>query len=470
MNKLLERRKGLLAALQNILDGCDKEGRNPTTDEESKIETLRSEITDVNQQIENRKQIDDLIADANADQTAIENAATTPAYQSAPAATATASAPADHINRGLSVQDQRDINSFSFTRACRPVMGIGVAEGIEAEMLQEGLKEKQSSGAPFQSNVVIPTLVLNHGLRFSSQGLPRVQNDMTTTAAQGGNLIETTLRAPIDVLYDQLVLTRLGATFLTGLKGNVGIPQLGAAAQPTHKAETAAADEVQATTTDPLLTMSPNRLPVVSEVTTQLLQQSELAIEPWLRNHLMQNTAIGMQVGAINGSGSSNQPTGILNTAGLTLVAHGTDGGQPTRNTVTQLMGTVDVANAAQGSLGFLTNGKVVTTLKETKTDAGSGQFVIGLADNDTIAGTPAGKTNSVPSNLTKGSGTNLSALVYGNFADLFIGQWGGLGVLVDPYTKSDTGLVRLTLEAFYDVACVRVASFAASNDLITTI
>jgi hypothetical protein len=38
------------------------------------------------------------------------------------------------------------------------------------------------------------------------------------------------------------------------------------------------------------------------------------------------------------------------------------------------------------------------------------------------------------------GSGSSLSAMIFGNFSDLVVGQWSSLDVLFDPYTGSSTG------------------------------
>ena len=78
-------------------------------------------------------------------------------------------------------------------------------------------------------------------------------------------------------------------------------------------------------------------------------------------------------------------------------------------------------------------------------------------------------ETNNVPSNLTKGSGTDLSALIFGNFSDLIIGKWGAVDVLVDPYSLGTTGAVRVIVFSDVDVAVRHAESFAAILDMITT-
>ena len=88
---------------------------------------------------------------------------------------------------------------------------------------------------------------------------------------------------------------------------------------------------------------------------------------------------------------------------------------------------------------------------------------------NDPLNGFSVGYSNHVPSNLTKGSGTDLSALIFGNFNDLVIGQWGGMDILVNPFTKGKEGITELIATMYTDVAVLRPQSFAAILDIITS-
>jgi hypothetical protein len=85
------------------------------------------------------------------------------------------------------------------------------------------------------------------------------------------------------------------------------------------------------------------------------------------------------------------------------------------------------------------------------------------------LAGYPYADTTNVPNDLTKGDGTALSALIFGNWADLYVGQWGGLDILVNPYTKAKEGLVEIVAEMYYDLEVARPVSFAAMLDIVTT-
>jgi len=83
--------------------------------------------------------------------------------------------------------------------------------------------------------------------------------------------------------------------------------------------------------------------------------------------------------------------------------------------------------------------------------------------------GYKAGVSTQVPSDLTKGTGTALSAIIFGNWNDLMIGQWGGLDIVVDPYTLATTNMLRVVANSWWDVALRHPESFAAMVDAVTT-
>ena len=91
------------------------------------------------------------------------------------------------------------------------------------------------------------------------------------------------------------------------------------------------------------------------------------------------------------------------------------------------------------------------------------------MDDKSALFGYKVIATSLVPSNLTKGSGSSLSAMIFGNFNDLVVGEWGSLDVLFDPYTGSSTGAMRVTCFMDVDVAVRHAESFAAIQDLVTT-
>ena len=87
--------------------------------------------------------------------------------------------------------------------------------------------------------------------------------------------------------------------------------------------------------------------------------------------------------------------------------------------------------------------------------------------DRSQIAGRRFEVSNNVPSNLTKGTGSNLSAVIHGNFADLLIGLYGTLEILVDPYTDFAKGMKGIRALQSIDIAVRHAESFAVMQDAI---
>ena len=73
-----------------------------------------------------------------------------------------------------------------------------------------------------------------------------------------------------------------------------------------------------------------------------------------------------------------------------------------------------------------------------------------------------------MPSDLSKTT-TGLSAVIFGNFDDLMIGQWGGLDIVVDPYSGAKKAQVSVIINSWWDVAVRHAQSFAAIKDALTT-
>ena len=361
--------------------------------------------------------------------------------------------------QGPSKSEQRDLEKFSMARGIQQLASRQGLTGIEKEMHEEGRREATGAGLALRGEFSVPSVALGHGRR-----------DMTATGGtagdQGGNTVLTSFGPFIDLLYKKMVLRGLGAQFITGLTGNFELPKLLTGTAPAKLTENAASGESSPTTG--VVRFTPKRAGRHVEYSKQLIAQSALTWEPILRNDLATMLATLMESGAIFGGGS-DEPTGILNTSGIGSVAGGTNGLALTRANAIKLKTAVAAADADMGSLGFLTNPLVRGKAQETPIDAGSGLFLWKEEQDDRFMGYQAGVTNQVPSNLVKGtSGAACSALIFGNFADLIIAQWGGIDIQVNPYAKDTEGLVRITADCYYDAGVRRAQSFAAIKDLLT--
>jgi len=363
---------------------------------------------------------------------------------------------------GVSRQEARDLARFSIVRGLGLVMQGRSLDGVELEMQQEAHNEARQSGINLEGNFHIPGIVLNHGRRDMT-----ATGTTSTTGDQGGTMIETNLGSFIELLYARLVLRGLGAQVLTGLVGNLDLPKLVTGSTVANLAENAASAESSPTTGK--ITLSPKRAATYVEVSQQLMIQSSPSVESLVRNDLLTALALIFEARAINGSGASNQPLGILGTSGIGSVAGGTNGAAPTWDHIVDLETAVATANADIGTLGYLTNPKVRGKLKKTFVDAGSNAERVWDKGDAPLNGYRAPVTTQVPSTLTKGTAVGTaSAIVFGNFSDLILAQWGGISIMANPYIKDIEGLVRLTINAYHDNVVRRPASFAAMQDALT--
>ena len=190
--------------------------------------------------------------------------------------------------------------------------------------------------------------------------------------------------------------------------------------------------------------------------------------ENFARTDLNIVLALAMEDAILNGTGAANTITGLFNTAGIGDVVGGTNGAAPGWGHIVDLETAISVANADIGSMSYLVNAKTRGKLKKTFVDAGSNAERVWDKGDLPLNGYGCAVTNLVPSNVAKGTGTNLSKLMFGNFSDAIVAMWGGLDVLVDPYTGGDAGDVSIRLLQDMDFGVRHVESFASMKDAIT--
>lgn len=338
----------------------------------------------------------------------------------------------------------------------RYISGIvsGNLSGLEREVDQMGAEEYQRLGLTRQGHVI------------PSAYLRAASGQNYTAAADGGNLTEEGERRYLDILKDKLVVSSLGATVLTNLVGTFTAIS-SSAVQAAWEGE-GDKNEIKKLTYSKL-TMTPHRSSVSVATTKDLLRQTSYDVEQDLLTKITDAHAALLEKAAICGDGTSGEPTGILNTEGIGSVAVGTNGGPVTWKLIVALETDVNSKNANRGRMAYLSNAKVNGTLKTTEKAVNTARFLLSDEAPKTLNGYPFDWTNVVPSNLTKGTASEkCSALIFGNFQDLYIGQWGGIDIVVDPYTGARSGEIYITINAWNDVKVVEPKSFAAIKDITT--
>ena len=275
-------------------------------------------------------------------------------------------------------------------------------------------------------------------------------NQRDLSAGSDGDLIGQDYRAGdfIDVLRNNSAVMPM-ATMLNGLTGDVKIPRKTAASSAAFiSSEGGAAGESEFTVGS--VTMSPKTLGAFTDVTRQLMIQSSIDVENLIRNDLAQSMAIAIDDAALEGSGSSGNPTGITNTSGINSVSL-SSAAAPTFAEMVSMETSVRVDNALMGDLAYIVHPTNYGTLKTTEKATNTAQFV---AVNDEINGYKV----VVSPQLTANN------YVFGNFDDLLIGMFGGLDIVVDPYSNSSSGTVRIVALQSVDVAVRHAVSFCAAS------
>jgi HK97 family phage major capsid protein/HK97 family phage prohead protease len=325
---------------------------------------------------------------------------------------------------GMSDKEKRE---FSFIRAINALAHPNSKEAQRAAgfELEVSRAAQEKSGKEAQG-ILIPADVLGYGRRDLTVG----------SASGGGDLVATELMSDsfIDLLRKALVLQQAGANVMTGLQGMVAIPRQSGGATTYHVAESGAINESQLTVDQ--VTMQPRTIGALTDYSRRLLLQSSIDIENLIRRDLAQQIAIEVENQAINGIGAGSYPLGFLNVTGIN-----TESGYTTFADYVNAEAALSTDNALLGSLGYMMNSALRGTLKTTEKASNTAQFVY-EADN-TINGYPAYVSNSMPSNTA----------VFANFSDIMIGFWSGLDIMVDPYTGSSSGTVRVVAMQDYDVA-----------------
>lgn len=382
---------------------------------------------------------------------AIQRGLTTEQFQ-AEALTKLASAPLPTADIGL---DKRETKRYSVMRVLNALANPTDAAAQRAAAFERECSEAAATKLGKQARgFMVPNEIQKRDLNV-------------TTATAGGNLVATDLLSGsfIDALRNAMVINSLGTRMLTGLVGNIAIPRLSGTGTAYWVAENNAPTESDQTIAQ--VTLSPKTVGAFTDISRRLLLQSSLDVEAMVQNDLATILGLAIQQAAINGSGASNQPSGILTRVTASVIG-GTNGAAPTWANMVQLESDVAVANADIGTLGYLTNARMRGRLKSTSKVSGQNGFVWESGDTP-VNGYRVGVTNAVPSNLVKGtSGAVCSAMIFGNFADLVIGMWGALDLMVDPYTGSTAGTVRVVALQDVDVQLRNVVSFATMVDALT--
>jgi len=336
---------------------------------------------------------------------------------------------------------EREVQSYSFVRminaAANPTDRAAqqaAAFEIEASAAAAAKRGKAARG------FVVPHDVLRRDL-------------LAGTASAGGNAIGTDFRPEsfIELLRNQMILDRVGITTLTGLTGPVAIPKQTGSATAYWVAEGGAPTESQQTIEQ--INMTPKTVAAFTDFSRRLMIQSSLDVEQFVRNDLSRVLALELDRVGLYGLGNTNQPLGIKQTTGINTEDFAADA--PTYVEIVSMESKVADDNADVGSMAYITTPTRLGGMKTTEKAANTGMFI--YEPGGTVNGYPIYRSKQVASN----------DVFFGVWSQLVLGLFSGLDIMVDPYTGSTSGTVRVVAMQDADYGVRYAESFTRGNNTL---
>ena len=379
--ELLDKKQQLRSKAEAIITNAEKECRKLNEGEQMEFDTLIREVEDVDVQI---RKIED------------DNKQTTKTI--------------------------KRMENFSLLKAINDVANNRQLDERAQEVVSAGIAEMRKAGQSYSGQIVLPIESRNIQATVEGAGQENVAEDKLGI---------------LEPLRTKLVLVNAGASYMTGLVGNVSIPVY-SGSNVGWAGEVDAATNGAGTFTE--VALEPKRLTAFIDVSKQFLLQDSNSAEEMLKRDIvaaisdkLEATILGTE------AGSSTKPAGMFN------------GVSPESDAITyedivNMEATLEGANVS-GEIKYIVSPTAKATLKITKIDAGSGKFAM---EGNEMNGYPVLCTSAVA-----GKG-----VIMGNFNDLVIGQWGGIDLTVDPYTQAANGKVRLVINAYFDAKPRRAEAF----------
>lgn len=319
---------------------------------------------------------------------------------------------------------------FSLIKAINDVTNNRSLDDVAKEVVRKGVEEMRKSGLAVAGSIQLPVME-NVDEEVRANGV------LAQTAGAGIENIATEKLDILEPLRANMVMSQAGATYLTGLVGNISIPAY-TGSNVGWSGEVAAAANGAGDWSE--IKLQPHRLTAYVDVSREFLIQSSNDAEAMLRRDII--AAIGNKLEAtILGAdaGTNEKPEGLFN--GVTAMTTALKFGD-----IVDAEAELDAANVS-GAYTYILSPKAKAALRTLSKDAGSGRFVL---EDGEIEGSKALVSSNV---VAKG-------MVVGDFTDYVIAQWGAIDLVVDNYSVATEGKVRLVVNAYFDAKPRRATSF----------
>lgn len=347
--------------------------------------------------------------------------------------------------------NQREAQDYSYVRAIAAALARAEgqkASGLEVEVSQD-IERNIPANYKRNGGIFVPLSVRS-----------AISEALYNTSGKGASTVFTQAGEFIDMLRNASVAVGLGARVISGLTGPVSFPSQTGGVSVSWVAENSGTNVTASNATLSSVSLSPKTLQGTTAFSRQLMAQSSLDVEAFIRGDLAAAHALAWDVAVMHGAGSGNEPTGIYAAGSVNAVAMG---GVPTFGKLIDMVTEVLKDNALAGSLAFATTPGMAGKLAQTVVAASTDTRMIwdGKLDAGTLAGYTARASNQVSATLGGGSE---HGLIFGNWSDALIGMWGALELVVDPYSLKKQGMIEVTSFQLCDIALRHPQSFCKAT------
>jgi len=376
---------------------ADSEGRVLTEAEQERCDKLDNMIQDLDVKIKHKTREQDMVA------------------RMAQSGTAGAS-------------EQREVErvngSFSLSRAVAAVANGRNLEGAEAEWASEASKEARSQGLQMAGQIAIPSIALRAG----------AADDFQAGSGDGSGFVPTVVPAAIEALRAPTVVEGLGTTVIRNATGNLQFPRVSNKAVGTGETEVSA--DAASTMEMDELSLTPQRVAANTKYSKQLVLQGGAEVDALIANEL---------AAAMNA---------YVDDYAFDTIMASTD---------------VDVYNAADAALSAVVANAMEAAVLAAGGNLGGASYVMSpqayllsksvaqvsgvtpLWENGQFNMYNAVATPYLVNDTLDATGTG-GRMIFGNFAQGgILAYFGGIDLLVDPYSDAGTAQIALHVNRFFD-------------------
>lgn len=280
------------------------------------------------------------------------------------------------------------------------------------------------------------------------------------TNSAGGYTVPTPLASWfIDRLRMQSVAIQAGARTIPMDSETLKIARL--ETDPTIGWRAENADLAEGDPTFGAVTLTAKSLAGIVKFSRELLMDTANA-GAMIEQALASTMALEIDRAAIWGSGTSPEPEGVANVTGINTVSMGTNGAA---------ISSYDKMLDALYELALDNVPNVTAAIMHPRTATAVAKLKDGDGNPLTVPAPltrfPVLQTTAAPIDETQGTATNASSIVFGNFAELFIGMRESINIQVLDQRYAEKGQIALAVHARMDAQLAHPASFCALQGVI---